>query len=212
MRATGKRLSRLRAAGTSSFAWDPAGQHIAYIGALQPDEKSSAGRYAGIRISDLAGHTRLLSAMDSGTVSWSGSNKLAWDSNLNHGEPSDVWVGDARGERAMRLLTYAKQPRWSLSGHRLAFQCRSALCVSRSDGSRRHVLTRKCQLDVVDETAPPGFAWSPDGREIACADRRGNLIVVLLRSKHTRLVRRAFDFPLAAELGEIDWQRRPRPH
>jgi WD40 repeat protein len=200
MGASGRRLSRLRGvSGTYSLAWDPAGRRIAYTGG------------AGVQVVDLAGTTRSLSAMDSGGVSWSRRGRLAWDTAFESPASGSIWTSDARGANARRILRRAGRPRWSPSGRRLAFECRKGICLSRPDGTKRRLLTRACAAEPVDElSAPPGFAWAPDGRAIACAGHRGDLIVVHLHPKHVQRVRSSFSFAFGAGLGEIDWQPVPR--
>lgn len=212
MRPSGRRLLRLRTMTGYSASWSPDGRRIAYTDVVGPLRQAPGGATLfGVHITDLAGRSRAVSAMDSGVVSWSASNRLAWDTTTDDAAPDgDIWVGDRSGRLRRLVLRRATRPRWSYDGGRLGFFCRGGLCVSRADGSGRRLLTRACELRPVDVTSASGFAWSPDGRWIACASKRGSLITVHVASKQIRLVRRASDLTFAAQIGAIDWQRSNR--
>jgi WD40 repeat protein len=212
MRPAGRRLVRLPGVAGSSLSWSPDGRRLAYTTLTQPPPRGLDGTFLlGVHIADLAGRTRVLNAMGSGEVSWSRSGRLAWDTTGDERAPKgDIWTGDPSGRLQRRVLRRATRPRWSFSGRRLGFFCRSGLCVSRPDGSHRRVLARACELRPLDLAGAGGFAWSPDGKAVACVSKRGSLIIVSLRSKRVQLVRRASHLTGAGYIGAIDWQREPK--
>ena len=204
----GRRLLRLRSVTTQAAAWSPDGRRFAFTDYLSPEEApESEDEKLGVRVVGLAGRTRLLSRQDSSAVSWSPTGKVAWDTS-HEGLPSgDVWVANADGTGRRRLLRKAGWPRWSYSGRRIAFICRAGLCVANSNGTRRRVLTRACAFYSTEIPVSVGFAWSPDGRYIACLTKRGSLITENVRTHALRMVRRGNDLT-DAYIADIDWQRR----
>jgi hypothetical protein len=213
MRPTGTRLLWLRGVTGFSASWSPDGRRLAYTDMIRPPPRGPnvAPPLFGVHVIDLAGRTRVLSQMDSGEVSWSSTGKLAWDTSIDDTSPKgDIWVADPTGGSQRRVLRRATRPRWSFNGNRLGFFCSGGLCASRPDGSRRRLLTRACELEPHGESRASGFAWSPDGKAIACASKRGSLIVVHLRPRRVQLVRRAVNLALASQIGQIDWQRSPK--
>ena len=212
MSPSGRTLLRLPGIAGSSTSWSPDGRRFAYTTLIQPPRRGLDGTFLlGVHIADLAGRARLLNAMDSGHVSWSRSGRLAWDTTVDDASPKgDIWTGDPSGRLKRRIMRGATRPRWSYGGGRLGFFCSGGLCVSRPDGSHRCVLTRACELRPLDLAEAGGFAWSPNGKALACVSKRGSLIVVHLRSKRVQLVRRASNLTGAGFIGAVDWQRAPR--
>jgi hypothetical protein len=110
------------------------------------------------------------------------------------GRRRGVYVSEPDGGRLRRILPAAdlpRLPRWSHDGRRLAYACGAtlaALCAVRPDGSRRELLTRRCNMEF---DPGGGMAWSPDGRYVACASRLGgDLVTVRLQDDTQKVVRR----------------------
>lgn len=204
----GGEVVRRIAASAAAMAWAPDGERIAYTSSFQDSRKVVHHR---IYITRLGGAPRALAPaadVDPFGLTWSGRNELAWERVSGR---RGVYVSGPRGQDVRRILPaqdFPRFPRWSRDGQRVAYACGTALCAARSDGRRRRVLTRQCVMDF-DHGA---MAWSPDGRFVACIDRRNaNLITVRLSTGKRRLVRRRPDS--AAFLPtDIDWRPRSAPN
>lgn len=75
----------------------------------------------------------------------------------------DLWVADADGTHASRLVRSADTPAWAPNGKRLAFERNGTVWTVRADG-----------LDLRRLASGAHPAWSPDGRRIAF-DRDGEI-------------------------------------
>jgi Tol biopolymer transport system component len=87
---------------------------------------------------------------------------------------SDVWVVDADGANAHRLVTGARNAQWSPDGKRIAFvmdayyMVDDRLVVANADGSRLRA--------VSEPGAFTQFAWRPDGGALAFVSNQGDRI------------------------------------
>lgn len=132
-------------------------------------------------------------------VRWSRKGSLLFDSSVDEG--FTVRRPDGRRRRILRGVSGFPAD-WSPGGRRFAYAC-NGICIAKSDGSGRRVLTRAC-APLSDQD---GFAWSPDGRKVVCVadrDRFGRLrglITVDVRTKRIRVV-----IPGAVNIGPMDWQ------
>jgi hypothetical protein len=137
-------------------------------------------------------------------VSWSSRGLLAWQKLSPR---AGIYVSDARGDdrrRIVRTAGLASLPHWSYDGRRLAFACEPYFCEVRRDGSGRRRLDRRCRSEV----DIGGMAWSPDGRQVACIGRLGDLITARLGTQRRRIVRRRPSSALFLPV-EVAWQRAP---
>lgn len=192
-RTNGEVLHRIPVAA-ATLAWSPDGRRLAYT-------RRYTGPPAPVRhavfVTTLGGAaTPVVTArnVDPFGLSWSPRGLLAWERISGR---RGVYVSGPAGQNPRRILPardLPRLPRWSYDGRRLAYACGptlAALCTARPDGSRRQLLTRRCEM----EFEPGGsMAWSPDGRYVACQSRTwGDLITVRLRDDKQRIVRRRPD-------------------
>lgn len=187
----GRVLRRIPARGIA-LAWSPDGKRLAYT---SPN---------AVHVIILASQRRTTVArdIDPFSLSWSSRGRLAWQKLPPR---PGIYVSGARGGDARRILPRTGQAsllHWSLDGRRLAFRCEPLFCTVRPDGSGKRRLNGRCRAEV-DTGA---LAWSPNGREVACLGRFGDLIAVRLGTNDRRVVVRR---PHSARFlpQEISWRR-----
>lgn len=187
----GRILRRLDADG-GPVAWSPGRRYLALTG-------------FPLRIVDLrTDRVRRLGGDASDGVSWSPRGTLIYEGD---GEGFVTRKPSGRRQRILRRVPAYFPVEWAPGGRRFAYACDDGgVCAANPDGTRRRLLTTRCSTGLFDR-----FAWSPDGREIACGSRSGlparqtGLIAINVRSKRLRVVVRG-----AVNIGAIDWQPLPR--
>jgi len=108
----------------------------------------------------------------------------AWSSNgerLTFVVRGDVWIADADGTHAARLVARADSPAWAPDGRALAFTRDGAVWTVRADGVGEQRVARG---------AHP--AWKPDGARIAF-DRDGTIYSVLRSGGNVRAIGEGVD-------------------
>ena len=205
MTAKGRELRRIEPFGWSP-AWAPRGRRLAF-GSSYP---LSDSRYAfAISLFDLSGGEPRRLFEDVGfawDIAWSRQGRLAWAVSHEGGSSANgIWVSDPAHRRKKHISRAGRYLAWSPDGSRIAFLTYGALNVIDADGRRTRVLTRVCQVGYDNEG---GVAWSPDGREIACPSRRGNLVVLNLTTMTLRAVATWRGFG-EGSVGDIAWQPVP---
>lgn len=139
------------------------------------------------------GARRLYRRTGGNSVAFSRQGRLAWT-----GGREGLWVTDRSRTRVRRLRVVAAHPAWSPDATHLAYRFGEDVMSIKADGSDRRLITKRCN-DFEGHVT-----WSPDGREIACGARTGDLLAVRLATGRTRAIARSA-FP-----DDIDWQRRRR--
>jgi dipeptidyl aminopeptidase/acylaminoacyl peptidase len=150
-----------------SPVWSPGGTEIAYvlgIGNVQQIVVMSADGSDPRQLTDGEGLHIAPSWSPDGTkiafVSWDGAN-------------SDIYVMDADGSNVQRITNdpaHEDQPAWSPDGRLIAF---SRIALSSGDSGDNGIFTMApdgtdiTKLFHVPDAANVGFAWSPDGKEMA---------------------------------------------
>jgi WD40-like Beta Propeller Repeat len=199
----GRVLRRVESFPGWSVVWGPGDRRFFFFRSYaRPDNTTSWG----VAVGNLEGaERRLHSTLFPGDLAWSRHGLLAWVVLFEGGAPHGVWVGDVRGRRKRRITRIGQSVSWSPDGSRLAVLGTSALHLIDADGGRRRVLTRQCAGGYEEDG---GVAWSPDGREIACRSRRGNLVVLNLATMTLRPLATWRQFGNGS-VGEISWQPVP---
>jgi WD40 repeat protein len=110
---------------------------------------------------------------------------LARSPATDSGKPS-VWTADADGSHLHRLEKVGSDPLWSPAGNLIAYaaptgRVRTALKLVAPQGGASRTLLR---------SYPEVFGWSPDGKYIAFADRKGRLAVVNVATRRVRTLLR----------------------
>lgn len=170
-----------------------------------PGRRYLALSTAPLRLLDLRdGRSRSLRGDASNAVAWSRQGSLLFGPGPRLDRGDFVVREPSGGRKRILKNSDAESPiDWAPSGRRFAYSD-DGIRVASKDGTRRRLVTKKC--------SPYGqFAWSPDGKEIACDARLGlgprkkGLIAVNIRTKRLRVI-----VPGALRIGAIDWQpRRP---
>jgi dipeptidyl aminopeptidase/acylaminoacyl peptidase len=167
--------------------WSPDGKRL-IVSARPPDV--GVDRDPGIFILRADGSHVQKVAETGYRPDWSVRSALMWD--LGNG-----FIVREPHHNARRLFRAAPgdgTAKWSPDGRFIGYQCDAGLCVRNADGSKRRVVTTACFSNL-------DFAWSPDGREVACGTLYDDLVRVDLRTHRvSTIVRNAVP-------GEIDWQR-----
>ena len=206
-RSNGEVLRRIQL-DAIAIAWSPDGLRLAYTGQYADPAAPTPYARQAIYVTTMSDPTSPLTVARDiypWGLSWSSRGLLAWEKLRGR---RGIYVSDPQGQHRRRILrTHSLAlPSWSFDGGRLAYVCELHWCAVRADGSGKRVLARRCSAD----SDVGGMAWSPDGREVACVGRFGDLITVQLGTGDRRIVRRrSLSGSFLPE--EITWQRSPGP-
>jgi Tol biopolymer transport system component len=209
--------------GWYNVAWSPDGRRLAYVTAL----RGRAARGSEIVIVDADGSRRKRLATGSlasvGWPAWSPDGaRIAYAANVHiardGNERGAVYVSRLDGTRRVQVAAYGTAPSWSPDGKKIAYLtgCGTPpFTTSRLSGIRlvtpagRPVApTGSAGCRTVGVAGAP--SWSPDGRTIAMATRRG---VFTMNADGTHLVLLTGKAPSSIAAYTLAWMRpswRPR--
>ena len=187
----------VKLAGASSVAWSPAG-HELLIGTQATGQFPFPGAIHVVR-SDGTGLRQLAAGQGVVNPTWPRRTLVSWTRRrVGRSENSgDIFTANPAGTRVRRIAA-GIHPVWSPHGRQAAYNCAGNLCSIASDGTHKLVLSRRC------DTGRSGYAWSPDGRQVACGTVQSNLAAVNFGTLGLRKL------VTAAYALDITWQaRRP---
>lgn len=191
-----RRVLSLR--GLQSAAWAPTGRALALTTRVATPRSAfvDQGEVSVVR-RDGSGLRRIASGLGYTDALWPRRGTILWEREFRYPRFGDIMRSDPTGRRVTRLVRGGEDPVVSRGRGAVAYLCFRGLCRVALSRERRRLVSGRC------DAMQSGYAWSPDGRWLACGTVSGDLIRVNARSRRARRVTRGV-YP-----GVIDWQRRP---
>lgn len=193
----GRRVQELLSLpGLETVAWSPNGRALVLTARRSTSESAVFERGEIYTVgSDGSNLRHVTSGLGFSGATWARRGMLLWTRRARHPHIGDIMRAAPSGERVRRLVRGGEGPIVSRSRARAAYSCFSGICRVDLSTGRRRLVSGRCD-------ASGGYAWSPDGRWLACTTPYARVLRVDLRGRRATAVDRD------AYPGALDWGRR----